>query len=85
MECEQQRERSRKTRSGRKKKPLSVAFAEMTVSHEICPICKMGEDDSEEGSQWICYDECDRWFHFDCLDIVDNVPDVFLCLECVKL
>ena len=88
MEREQQREKKKNLRSarkGKKNRSLPEAFAAMDISLETCPLCHRGQDESEEGSRWICCDQCERWFHFDCLNIIaDDVPDVFVCSECVE-
>ena len=80
VEHEQQREKNQSARKG-KNRSLPEAFAAMDISRETCPLCQRGENESEEGSQWICCDQCDTWFR---LNIADDVPDVFVCSECVK-
>ena len=86
----EERERRRKkdgkgkTKCGRKRekgKSLLDAVAQMNLS-DTCPVCHRTENDSDEGSRWICCDNYDQWYHFDCVDLLGNVPDVFVCDMC---
>lgn len=65
---------------------LRRKFADMHITEDednaICPKCGLayGDDDG----LWVCCDECDEWFNFECTNISDEefIPDIFVCDSC---
>lgn len=38
---------------------------------------------TEEIEQWIGCDECDSWYHCECVGVdPDSIPDSFVCARC---
>ena len=77
--------RNKRNREGKKSSSIEDTLADMRISQDTdtCPICSKGEDESEEGTRWICCDKCETWLHFDCINMID-APDTFVCFQCVN-
>ena len=56
---------------------------------ERCGICRRAEEENEE---WINCDNCETWFHRNCVEICDELWEMyimedepFICAECIKV
>ena len=55
---------------------------ETQQTSSFCHVCGLPyELYTDEVENWIACDECEEWFHFECVGIV-TVPEVFFCSQC---
>ena len=73
------------TRRLKKHQQLSGAQASTTTRNKkyYCSNCEALYDDDNEDEYWIGCEECDAWFHGDCVGVTpDNEPDKYYCASC---
>lgn len=73
------------TRRRRKKHSSSspVVAGQDVESEERCGVCDGVFGDTDEVELWIACDQCNRWYHGDCVNINrDNEPENFYCASC---
>jgi hypothetical protein len=71
------------TESRKKKKQPQVIIEEHEYECGVCHTPYQNFTHTEE--QWIGCEHCDSWYHFKCVGVsVKDVPDVYLCSECVE-
>jgi hypothetical protein len=72
--------RRRKLRSQLDQQPAESS----TSASYYCGICGLLFGDSEECEYWIGCEQCDTWFHGECVNITpETEPDKFYCDICV--
>uniref|UniRef100_A0A1X7V3W1 Zinc finger PHD-type domain-containing protein n=1 Tax=Amphimedon queenslandica TaxID=400682 RepID=A0A1X7V3W1_AMPQE len=59
----------------------SVRF-DLLASDSIteCPTC--GAVYGEDESIWICCDNCDVWYNYECTGLQNEIPDEYFCSAC---
>ena len=71
------------THKKRHTEELQACSAPSTTLVWFCGVCK-GEykEQTDVEENWIDCDNCNSWFHWECVDLVDE-PLEFLCFKCM--